>query len=89
MSVGASHLKNILKLKKFRYLSQDISPPDNTAVLHHLSMAAHYYYSDNRAAARWVQRKDCCAQGKHNIVPPLFGENLDPLVTLGLGKEAA
>jgi len=32
--------------------AKDISPPDNTAVLHHLSMAAHYYYSDNRAAAR-------------------------------------
>jgi len=32
--------------------AKDISPPDNTAVLHHLSMAAHYYYSDNRTAAR-------------------------------------
>lgn len=32
--------------------SKDVSPPDQKAVLHHLSMAAHYYYSDNRTAAR-------------------------------------
>lgn len=30
----------------------DCSPPDHRAVIHHLSMAAHYYYSDNRTAAR-------------------------------------
>jgi len=32
--------------------AKDVHPADNTAVLHHLSMAAHYYYSDNRTAAR-------------------------------------
>ena len=33
-------------------LLQDIQPCDNNLVLHHLSLAAHYYYSDNRNAAR-------------------------------------
>jgi len=31
---------------------KDIQPCDNNLVLHHLSLAAHYYYSDNRNAAR-------------------------------------
>ena len=32
--------------------ARDVQPSDNSAVLHHLSMAAHYYFSDNRTAAR-------------------------------------
>ena len=32
---------------------QDVSPPDYGAVLHHLGLAASYYYSDNRRAARY------------------------------------
>ena len=31
---------------------QDVHPLDNSLVLHHLSLAAHYYYNDNRNAAR-------------------------------------
>ncbi len=31
---------------------QDVSPPEYGAVLHHLGLAASYYYSDNRRAAR-------------------------------------
>ena len=31
---------------------QEVTPADHGAVLHHLSLAAHFYYSDNRNAAR-------------------------------------
>ena len=31
---------------------QEVHPLDNSLVLHHLSLAAHYYYNDNRNAAR-------------------------------------
>ena len=31
---------------------QDVQPCDSTAALHHLSLAAQYYYNDNRNAAR-------------------------------------
>jgi hypothetical protein len=34
------------------YNVQDVSPPDNTAVIHHLGMAADYHFSDNKPAAR-------------------------------------
>ncbi len=33
---------------------KDVVPPDYGAVLHHLGLAASYYYSDNRRAARYV-----------------------------------
>merc|ERR1719510_230002 len=32
--------------------SKEVHPLDNSLVLHHLSLAAHYYYNDNRNAAR-------------------------------------
>merc|ERR1712173_308556 len=32
--------------------AKEISPADHKATIHHLSMAAHYYYSENRTAAR-------------------------------------
>jgi len=32
--------------------AKDVSPADHKATIHHLSMAAHYYFSENRTAAR-------------------------------------
>jgi len=41
-------------------LLQDVSPPDYGAILHHLGLAASYYYSDNRRAARSVELQVFC-----------------------------
>ena len=32
--------------------AKEVTPADHRSTIHHLSMAAHYYYSDNRVAAR-------------------------------------
>ena len=34
---------------------QDVSPADHKATIHHLSMAAHYYYSENRCYRCWSE----------------------------------